>query len=153
MVGAENVGVIVRNAAALGAHALVAGGGTASPWLRRSVRNSMGSIFGLPVLETEDLVGELLRLRDRHRLACRAAVPSGGRTMEEVDLSAGTVLVFGSEGDGVSGAVRAACDGVTIPMAAGVDSLNVAAASAVLLAEAARQRRRAATPSSAGGSA
>lgn len=152
IVGAENVGVIVRNAAALGAHALVSGGGTASPWLRRAVRNSMGSIFGLPILETDDLVGELERLRDRHRLACWAAVPSGAPPMETIDLAGGTLLVFGSEGDGVSAAVRATCDGVTIPMSPGVDSLNVAAASAVLLAEAARQRRSAARPSSAGGS-
>ena len=76
-------------------------------------------------------------------IQCIAAHPHAqGGTLLDADLTADTCVVFGSEGYGLSPAVVAACSqAIAIPMAPGVDSLNVGSAAAVFLYEAARQRR------------
>lgn len=140
---AENVGVLVRNCAAFGAGLLIVGETCASPFLRRAVRNSMGTLFRQPVLESPDLIHTLFHLR-RMGIRCLAAHPhSPEATLSRANLRGDCCLLFGSEGDGLSARARAACDdAVMIPMAAGVDSLNVSNAVAVFLYEAARQRGR-----------
>lgn len=137
----ENMGVLVRNCAAFGAHALIVGETCTSPFLRRSVRASMGTIFKLPVVEAARLVETLADLQ-AHGVRCIAAHPHGQeRTLYEADFTSDICLVFGSEGLGLRPQVLAACDeAVAIPMHAGVDSLNVGCASAAFLAEASRQR-------------
>lgn len=136
----ENVGTMVRSAAALDATAVIAGDTCASPWLRRAVRASMGSAFAVPICETNDLAGTLYDLRWRD-VACLAAAPRGAPPAADVDMTTSCCLVVGHEGRGLRSPIRAACTGaVTIPMAVGADSLNVAAAAAVLLYEARRQR-------------
>jgi 23S rRNA (guanosine2251-2'-O)-methyltransferase len=71
-----------------------------------------------------------------------AATAEGGTPMWQADLSGGLALVFGAEGKGVRPLVRRTCDAaVTIPLASGLESLNVSVAAAVLLYEARRQRR------------
>jgi tRNA G18 (ribose-2'-O)-methylase SpoU len=77
-----------------------------------------------------------------------AADPHRHRSeLTQADLRADCCLVFGSEGQGLSPEVRATCDEVVaIPMAPGVDSLNVGSAAAVFLFEAYRQRRAAGIP-------
>jgi len=138
---AENLGIVVRNAAALGAHALLVGETSAHPYIRRAVRNSMGAIFKLPVIEPASLADVLLELR-RHHVRTIAAHPHvEGRLPSHADFRGDCCLVFGSEGAGLSPKVLAACDeAVAIPMQSGVDSLNVASASAALLYEVRRQR-------------
>jgi len=136
----ENVGTMVRSAAALGASAVIAGETCASPWLRRAVRASMGAVFAVPIVESDDLVRTLDSL-SRRQVVTLAADPHAAAPAFAVDLRASCCLVVGHEGRGVRARVRAACSGaVAVPMAAGVDSLNVAAATAVLLYEAMRQR-------------
>lgn len=139
---AENTGVIIRNAAACGASALIAGETSADPWLRRSVRNSMGAIFRLPVAYAPELVSTLQMLRREHGFRIVAAHPRPDATpLCAADFSRDTCVVFGSEGSGVSEAILAVCDvAVAIPMAEGIDSLNVASASAAFFYEALRQR-------------
>src|SRR5262245_33883070 len=138
---AENLGALVRNCAAFNAQALLVGESSSSPFLRRAVRSSMGTIFQLPVVETPRLAGALNELR-RIGIRCVAAHPHvGGPTLSEVDFRNDCCLVFGSEGYGIAPNVLAACDhAVAIPMAAAVDSLNVGSAAAVFLYEANRQR-------------
>jgi tRNA G18 (ribose-2'-O)-methylase SpoU len=138
---AENVGAVVRNAAALGAQAIIAGETSAHPYLRRAVRASMGTIFALPYLVTRNLADEL-RAFGNAGVRCIAAHPRGrSGSCFEADLRGDVCLVFGAEGEGLRPDVRAACAlEVEIPMAGAVDSLNVAAASAVLCAETLRQR-------------
>lgn len=145
LTNAENVGAVVRNAVALGVQALVVGETSAHPYLRRAVRTSMGAIFKLPYLTTPDLAATLGELR-AHGIRCVAAHPhTDQRTLWKTDLARDTCLVLGAEGDGLRPEVLAACDeAVAIPMAHGVDSLNVASAAAVFLAEAARQRSQSA---------
>jgi tRNA G18 (ribose-2'-O)-methylase SpoU len=138
---AENMGAVVRNCAGFGARALVVGETCSSPFLRRAVRSSMGTVFQLPILETGDLAGVLGRLRQAG-VRCVAAHPhADGRGIATADLRGDSCVVFGSEGHGLSPQVLAACDeAVAIPMPPAVDSLNVASAAAVFLYEANRQR-------------
>jgi tRNA G18 (ribose-2'-O)-methylase SpoU len=138
---AENLGGLVRNCAAFGVQALLVGETSASPFLRRAVRSSMGAIFHLPVLETPSLAGTLAQLR-AHDVRCIAAHPRAEqRLVSQTDLSGDSCLVFGSEGYGLSPAVLAACqEAAAIPTSASVDSLNVSCAAAVFLYEANRQR-------------
>jgi tRNA G18 (ribose-2'-O)-methylase SpoU len=140
---AENVGGVMRNAAALGVHLFIAGETSSRPFLRRAVRSSMGGIFKLPVLETDSLVRTLGELRQRG-IRCVAAHPHTDQvTLSGCDLRGDCCLVLGSEGHGISPAVLAACDAMAaIPMHRDVDSLNVSNASAVFLYEANRQRGR-----------
>src|SRR5262249_43139370 len=134
---------------------------SSSPFLRRAVRNSMGTIFQLPVVELnpknelrepncsvpretpspETLAQTILQLRSRG-IRCIAAHPHTDRKfLAQADFSDDCCIVFGSEGEGISKPVLDACDEVVcIPMANEVDSLNVGAAAAVFLYEAARQR-------------
>jgi tRNA G18 (ribose-2'-O)-methylase SpoU len=161
---AENIGVLMRNCVAFGVQALIAGETCSSPFLRRSVRNSMGAIFKLPVLEinrrdeshesltqnikgtrgtrpSETLVQTLRELR-AHGIRTIAAHPHTDRkVLSQADFTGDCCVVFGSEGHGLSKEVLAACDeAVAVPMANDVDSLNVSMAAAVFLYEANRQR-------------
>ncbi len=160
LTSAENLGALVRNCVAFGVHALIVGETSSSPFLRRAVRNSMGTILQLPVVELaklgqrhqftakphehdRTLVECLQELRVRG-VRCVAAHPhTEKKFLSQANFTGDCCIVFGSEGAGISADVLAACDeAVAIPMAPGVDSLNVAAAAAVFLYEAARQRHR-----------
>jgi tRNA G18 (ribose-2'-O)-methylase SpoU len=140
---AENLGTLVRNCAAFRAQALIVGETCSSPFLRRAVRSSMGTIFQMPIVETTSLVQTLRGLRERG-IRCIAAHPHvAGRTLSQASFAGDCCVVFGSEGHGISPAVLAACDeAAAIPMPESVDSLNVGSAAAVFLYEANRQRRQ-----------
>ena len=140
---AENVGTLMRNCVAFGVTAIIAGETCCSMYLRRTVRNSMGAIFKLPVLESANLVQTLGELRDRG-IRCLAAHPhTDKKVLSQADFTSDCCIVFGSEGKGISKEVLAACDeAVLIPMANDVDSLNVSMAAAVFLYEANRQRSK-----------
>lgn len=141
MTNAENVGLIVRNAAAFGAHALLYDGTSASPFLRRAVRNSMGTIFKLPVVEVDQLAGALRQLHPLGLRVLAADAHAQQRQISEADFRGDCCLVFGSEGSGISkDAVEACHERIVVPMRNEVDSLNVGSAAAVFLYEAARQR-------------
>jgi tRNA G18 (ribose-2'-O)-methylase SpoU len=130
IVNAENVGVIVRNAAAFGAHGIIAGTSSSSPYLRRAVRNSMGAVFHLPVVHAELIDA----LQEIHR-SCRiiGATP-GGESIQNADFSGNLCVVFGNEGTGLSDGILKLCDAhVGIPMMNDTDSLNVGSAAAVFL--------------------
>ncbi|MBI5646857.1 MAG: RNA methyltransferase [Ignavibacteriae bacterium] len=134
---AENMGIIARNCAAFGVESLLTGEDSTNPWLRRSVRVSMGTIFSLRTHRSPSLLETLSELRDRHGWTLIGTTPRGGDTSLARLTSASTgpvCLVFGSEGRGLSTEALAACDGLyTIPMYGAVDSLNVANALAVAL--------------------
>lgn len=143
LTNAENLGAVVRNCAAFNTQALIIGETSSSPFLRRAVRNSMGTIFQLPVVETSSLV-ESLRVLRAHGVRCIAAHPHvAGRALGQANFKTDCCLVFGSEGHGISSAVLEMCDeAVAIPMPPTVDSLNVGAAAAVFLYEVNRQRNK-----------
>ncbi len=138
---AENLGSIIRCAAGFGVQGLIVGETCTSPYLRRAVRSSMGTVFKMPILETGSLLASLQSLKAAS-VSCVAAHPHvSGRTLPQANLAGDCCLIFGSEGYGLTPEVLRACDdAVAIPMADGVDSLNVGAAAAAFFYEAARQR-------------
>jgi tRNA G18 (ribose-2'-O)-methylase SpoU len=138
---AENVGVLVRNCVAFNAQALIVGETCSSPYLRRAVRNSMGTIFKLPVIESKNLASQVTELK-RLGVRCIAAhAHTDQRVLAGTDFKRDCCIVFGSEGHGISREVLDLCDeAVAIPMPPDVDSLNVASAAAVFLYEANRHR-------------
>ena len=138
---AENLGAIVRGCAAFGVHFLIVGETCGSPFQRRAVSGSMGSIFEQPVVQVDNLVETLTALRARG-VRCLAAHPrADAKKLSAVEFRGDCCLVFGAEGPGLTAATLAACDDmVEIPMPTHMNSLNVAAATAVFLYEATRQR-------------
>jgi tRNA G18 (ribose-2'-O)-methylase SpoU len=143
LTSAENLGVIVRNATAFGVHALIVGETCSTPYLRRAVRNSMGTIFKLPVVESPKLVNTLDQLRAQGIRMIAADGNAKQRSLAHCDLTKDCCVLLGSEGYGLSSEALQVCDEtVAIPMANEVDSLNVGNAAAVFLYEANRQRGR-----------
>jgi tRNA G18 (ribose-2'-O)-methylase SpoU len=138
---AENMGAIVRNCAAFGVHFLIVGETCGSPFQRRAVAGSMGTIFEQPAVRVDNLVATLNALRARD-VRCFAAHPrADAKKLAGVDLRGDCCLVFGAEGPGLTDAALAACDDmVEIPMPCHMNSLNVAVASGIFLYEATRQR-------------
>lgn len=160
LTNAENLGALVRNCVAFGVQALLVGETSSSPFLRRAVRNSMGTLLQLPVIElsklgqrhqfaekphTTDLtLVECLKHLRARGIRCVAAHPhTNKKFLSEADFRGDCCIVFGSEGEGISKPVLEACDeAVAIPMPPKVDSLNVGAAAAVFLYEVSRQRAK-----------
>lgn len=133
---AGNVGTIMRTAAAAGVRDIVLGPGCAGAWTPRVLRAGQGAHFGLSIRECDDLAAVI---RDFAGLSV-ATLAAGGTPLYDLDLSGPVAWIFGNEGAGVSAPLAAAAKaGATIPMAAGSESLNVAAAAAVCLFEAVRQ--------------
>jgi TrmH family RNA methyltransferase len=135
-----NLGSLLRAAEAGGATGVLVCGASANPFSWKAVRGSMGSILRLPVaagLTAEDAA----RIMRTHGGRIVAAAPRGGRHPDDVDWRGRVALLMGGEGPGLNEAIIAAADDrVTIPMAAPVESLNVAVAAAILVYAARRQR-------------
>lgn len=149
---AENLGGLVRNCAAFGAHALIVGETSCSPYLRRAVRSSMGTIFKLPIVETDSLARAVQAAKKANIHVVAAHPHTDRKCLPEAQLARDCMIVLGSEGAGISPEVLNVCDeAVAIPMRNEVDSLNVGGAGAVFLYEAFRQRRKIAVEPSAGG--
>jgi len=143
LVNAENVGMAVRNCAAFGVDAILSGETSSSPYLRRAVRNSMGTVFTLPIVHPAGMAETLRMLARTHGVRVVAAHPHERSSLYEADLTGNVCLVLGNEGEGISPGILAACtERVSIPMLNATDSLNVASASAVFLYEARRQRQQ-----------
>jgi TrmH family RNA methyltransferase len=127
-----NLGTLARTAEALGAAGLVLLPGTVDPWNPKAVRAAMGSTFRLPVVEAP--WGEATAWLRAAGFAVLAA-DTGGRPLG-ADRPRRAALVLGNEGAGVSAGVAAAADAVVaIPLRGRAESLNVAAAGAILLHE------------------
>jgi tRNA G18 (ribose-2'-O)-methylase SpoU len=142
LTNAENLGVLVRNCAAFGVQALIVGETSSRPYLRRAVRNSMGTVFRIPVVHPPNLMSVLADLHRRYAVQIIGAHPREGSVLiSAVNFRHDTCLVFGNEGEGLSREILSVCNSrMVIPMRNGVDSLNVASASAVALYEVQRQR-------------
>jgi tRNA G18 (ribose-2'-O)-methylase SpoU len=131
-----NVGAIVRNCAALGADAILVTPRCADPLYRRSVRVSMGTIFQVPWTRIDPWPEGMSMLREHGFVTAALALSDTSISLGQLsaDLPDRLALILGSEGDGLSRRTIADSDLVVrIPMKGGVDSLNVAAASAVAL--------------------
>ncbi len=138
VVNPTNVGAIIRSAAALGMEGALLTHSTVDPLNRRSARVSMGSVFQLPWTkagrqESEgDTLIRILREQGYKTVAMALTEDSTSIDNSEIRSSSKLAVVLGTEGTGLPDEVIVACDyRVMIPMYNGVDSLNVAAASAI----------------------
>jgi RNA methyltransferase, TrmH family len=119
-----NVGTLIRTADAFGA-AVALSEGCADPTGPKALRGSSGAIFRVPLGRFDQAGGRRIAL-----------VAHGGEPLGDVELGEGTVFVLGAERDGLPGDVVASCDvAASIPLQAGAESLNVAAAGAIALYE------------------
>ncbi len=137
----ENLGGIIRTAFALGVDGLIIGETCCHPYLRRSVRGSMGTLFKLAFHISPKLPDTLLELGRRGCHVVGAHPHQTQLKVSQVNFQRDVCIVMGSEGDGLSVATRNACHELAvIPMSKEVDSLNVGTAAAVFLYEALRQK-------------
>jgi TrmH family RNA methyltransferase len=145
LLGAENLekpgnlGAMLRTADAVGADGFVAVGGGVDPFNPNAVRASTGALFTVPVAlcGLEDLVDWL----ERRGVDLVAATPEAGTVPWETDLRRPSLLLVGTEDEGLTGPARSAADTVgALPMRGSVDSLNASVTLAVLAYEALRQR-------------
>jgi tRNA G18 (ribose-2'-O)-methylase SpoU len=142
----DNVGGVFRGARAFGVDGVLLSPGGADPLYRKAVRVSMGATLQLPFAHCPSWPGELEKLRGAGWSVLAAVAQRDAVDVREFGaaraLPERTCLVLGSEGYGLSEAARAVADAcVTIRMRAGFDSLNVAAASAILLHHFSRAER------------
>lgn len=137
VVNPTNVGAIVRSAAALGMDAILFTSGCSNPLYRRAVRVSMGTIFQIPwtIMDAQEWPMQgMEKLRALGFTTAAMALCDDSLSVDDKRLPSEEKLavVLGTEGDGLAASTIAECDfTVRIPMSHGVDSLNVAAASAV----------------------
>ncbi len=142
-----NVGAIFRSAAALGMDAILLTPGCSNPLYRRAIRVSMGTVFQIPwtyfsgeMQETASYV-DAVRALGYKSAAMALSIDSVNINHPALMAEEKLAVLLGSEGDGLPASTISACDyTVCIPMAHGVDSLNVAAASAVAFWQLGHQR-------------
>lgn len=149
VVNPTNVGAILRSAAALGMDGALLTKGTVDPLTRRAARVSMGTVFQIPWTKTREEGSEsaafVNRLEELGFRTVAMALTEDSVSVRDEALKAADKLavILGTEGDGLPGDVMEACSyRVMIPMYHGVDSLNVAAASAVAFWELGRPKER-----------
>ena len=128
-----NVGAVLRSAAALGIDAVLLAPRCADPLYRRAVKVAMGAVFAVPWTRLPDWYDALPRLADAGFTTVALTLSDDAVELEEAVAGLDRVaLVLGSEGHGLSPRWEQAADRrAVVPMRAGVDSLNVAAAAAV----------------------
>ena len=127
-----NVGSVFRNAAALGFDGIVLSPRCADPFYRRSIKVAMGAVFSLPHARLDDWYTAPNLLSESGFTTYALTLGNGAPALDTVTPAERSALMVGSEGPGLTEHWQRAADmRVTIPMAAGIDSLNVAAAVAI----------------------
>jgi 23S rRNA (guanosine2251-2'-O)-methyltransferase len=138
----RNLGAILRTAEAFGVHGVVIPKHHAVGLTDAAARTAMGALERVPVARATNLVSSLERIKESGIWVYGSAIRDGVAPWA-ADLRGPVCLVLGSEGEGLRPLVARACDAtLTIPMAGVADSLNVAAAAAILCYEVARQRHQ-----------
>ena len=129
-----NLGSIVRSAAAFGCGAVILGSKCADPFSRRVLRVSMAASLALPIVESYDLALDLQHLSAAGFECVATVLDPAAEPLSDFRRQQRTAVLFGSEGHGLADEWLAQCQRrITIPMHAGIDSLNVAVATAIVL--------------------
>lgn len=137
-----NLGTLVRSSAAAGADGVALLHGTVDPYNAKVVRASVGAIFALPVQMFSSVENVVERCFPTRPVVV-ATDADGERAYDDVDWTGPSLLVIGSEAEGVTEEVRTYADfTVSIPMTPSIESLNAAVAGSIVAFEVARQRRR-----------
>ncbi len=132
----QNVGAILRTAAAFSVDRVIMGKDCADIYSSKTVRASMGAVFSMRIDRVESVALAIGTLRSAGRRVFAAALDERAQRLGETPFEPGDCVVIGNEGHGLSDATVAACDAsVYIPMACSVESLNAAVAASVLMWE------------------
>lgn len=133
IIDSENVGAIVRNAAAFGFRSLIIDSKTSSPYLRRAVRVSMGAVADMDIHFSGDLRESIKLLKNNEISIVSLEIAQGSLPLEKYHAQKHSAYVLGSEGPGIDQEILDLSDEVIhITISEAVKSINVASASAVL---------------------
>ena len=135
-----NLGTIFRTSEAAGVTGIIMSRDTVDIYNPKTIRSTMGSIYRVPFIYSEDLYTDLDKLRT-HGISVYAAYLTGSVSYDKCDYRSDTAFLIGNEGNGLSDKALSHSDTrVRIPMEGSVESLNAAVSAAVLMYEAHRQR-------------
>lgn len=139
----DNVGLIARTAAALGIRKLIVSTSSSDPFSRRCLRLSMGAVLRLSIYESSRIQADLSRLHSEHGFTlCASVCDPSAMDIARWTVPDRSVLLLGNESEGLAEDDEKLCQQrLTIPIASGIDSLNVSTATGVMLYEWSRQRR------------
>ena len=136
-----NLGTILRAGEGAGITGVIMSRDTVDIYNPKVIRSTMGSVFRVPFLYTDDILKTAEELK-RHGIRLFAAHLDGKNNYEEEDYTGNTGFLIGNEGNGLTDELSGLADTwVKIPMAGKVESLNAAVAASILMFETARQRR------------
>ena len=136
-----NLGTVFRTGEGAGVNGIIMSSQTVDIYNPKTIRSTMGSVYRVPFLYTDDLCGTIHVLQ-KHDIRVYAAHLGGTRFYDGHDYCRGTAFLVGNEGNGLRRETADCADElIRIPMEGNVESLNAAVASAILLYEAYRQRR------------
>ena len=135
-----NLGTMVRTAEGAGVDGIIMTKGTVDIYNPKTIRSTMGSVYRMPFIYTEDLPEVMKQLQSRN-VKLYAAHLKGKSFYHQMDFKGATAFLIGNEGNGLKDETADAADVyMKIPMQGKVESLNAAVASVILMYEAARQR-------------
>lgn len=125
----DNMGGLMRNAAAFGVDAVILDAECCDPLYRKAIRVSVGGVLKVPHYRVDDLATAFRE----HELTAYALSPSGKKTLDELRPEQRSAFLFGAEGPGLRPDLMERCETVRIDMHGGFDSLNVATTSGIVL--------------------
>ncbi len=131
-----NVGTVIRTAASLGACKIALTKDCADIYAPKTVRATMGALFSEKITVTEDIEGDIKRLRSNGGRVFATLLDENAKKLGGFDIHPTDSFVIGNEGNGISKSVRGCCDGgVYIPMSGRTESLNAAVAASIVMWE------------------
>jgi tRNA G18 (ribose-2'-O)-methylase SpoU len=132
----SNLGALIRTAAGLGASGILLGPGCANPYYRKAIRASMGNAFSVTLWSADLALLDTLRLGGAEIVGATLSEQAVSLDVWAAQQGGFLILILGNEGYGLPQEVLSRCTSeVSIPMARGVDSLNVAVAGGILMYE------------------
>ena len=135
-----NLGTMVRTAEGAGVDGIIMTKGTVDIYNPKTIRSTMGSVYRMPFIYTDNLL-EVMKELQKRNVKLYAAHLRGENYYHQLDFKGGTAFLIGNEGNGLKDETADAADVyLKIPMEGKVESLNAAVASVILMYEAARQR-------------
>ncbi len=137
-----NLGTMIRTGEGAGINGILCNATTVDFFSPKVIRSTMGSLYRVPFVVTEDLPGAIKELKKRG-VRTFAAHLQGTSTYEKMDFTGPTAFFIGNEGNGLSDAIASLADSyLRIPMEGQVESLNAAVSAALLMYETHRQRNQ-----------
>lgn len=132
----SNVGTVIRTAAALGVSRILLGEGCADVFGPKTLRAAMGTLFKVNICVTGNICSQIQSLKEKGMHIYGAALDPTSVDVREISFEKDDCIVLGNEGNGISEKVLSLCDRkIIIPMRQNAESLNAAAAAAVLIWE------------------